>query len=99
MNRKFQSRMDRLMFRVIPSCRRAMELQSRSMDERLPVRQRVALAMHCALCRFCRRYGRQLRWIRKKLREFSSSAEGDQWTPMESGMRERLRRRIREEKE
>lgn len=46
------------------TCKDATTLVSRSMDGPLPWRQRFSLRMHLAMCRFCRRYERQLRFLR-----------------------------------
>ncbi len=47
------------------SCRKAAELASRSLDQTLPWRERLALRLHTFICRVCRRYVRQLELLRR----------------------------------
>jgi hypothetical protein len=47
-----------------PSCREASRLQSEALDRPLSLRQRIGLRIHVALCRWCRRYGRQIKFLR-----------------------------------
>jgi hypothetical protein len=47
-----------------PSCREATRLQSEAMDSPLRLRQRIGLRIHLFLCRWCRRYGRQIDFLR-----------------------------------
>ena len=47
-----------------PSCRAAARLQSEALDHRLRLRQRMGLSMHLLLCKWCRRYGRQIHFLR-----------------------------------
>lgn len=43
------------------SCREVTDKASDYLDDALPLGQRMALRMHLAMCRHCRRYLRQLR--------------------------------------
>lgn len=52
---------------LLPSCRDVTRLQSRALDETLPLRVRIGLKCHLSFCVWCRRYGRQLRFIRDVL--------------------------------
>ncbi len=47
------------------SCRRASELASESIDRRLSMGERLRLEAHLALCRLCRRYRRQIRFLHR----------------------------------
>jgi hypothetical protein len=44
-------------------CKEASRLMSRAMDERLPLWQRLALALHLAICDACRSARRQMRLL------------------------------------
>jgi hypothetical protein len=46
------------------NCRNASRLQSDALDRQLPASQRVGLRLHLLYCKWCRRYGRQLRLLR-----------------------------------
>jgi hypothetical protein len=64
---------------LAPSCRDATRLHSRALDESLPLRIRIGLKCHLLLCFSCRRYARQLSFIRQALRR-----DGDrlaEWPP------------------
>jgi hypothetical protein len=79
-----------------PGCRRAVRLQSEAMDHPLTLRQRSGLWLHLRLCRWCRRYGRHLDFIRAAGRQ---QAEADRQAPapqLSPEARERLRRRLAE---
>jgi hypothetical protein len=47
------------------SCKRAAELISLSQEAPLPWRQRLALALHLAVCAMCRRFRRHLRLLER----------------------------------
>lgn len=50
------------------SCRRASRLMSDELDRPLRRRERVALALHLAMCRACSRCRRQLGFLRRAAR-------------------------------
>lgn len=47
------------------NCQQASKLASDRLDTTLPAGQRLALAMHLALCRYCRRFASQLVRLRQ----------------------------------
>ncbi len=51
------------------SCQKASQLQSLAMDRHLAIKDRLALIYHHWMCTSCRRFGRQLNWMRKALRQ------------------------------
>jgi hypothetical protein len=46
-----------------PSCKTAVRLQSEALDHQLTWRQQLGLRVHLVLCKWCRRYGRQITFI------------------------------------
>ena len=52
------------MAELSPSCREATRLQSEAMDRPLPLRKLIGLRIHLVLCRWCRRYGKQIGFLR-----------------------------------
>jgi len=52
-----------------PSCRDMTRLQSRALDDSLPLSKRVGMKIHLLFCIWCRRYGRQLRFLRGTLHD------------------------------
>ena len=52
------------------SCKDVTVLVSQSLDDTLPLRQRMAVRLHLLLCRACTRYRRQLLFLREVMRRF-----------------------------
>lgn len=52
-----------------PSCKTATRLQSEALDRKLPLHQRFGLSVHLLLCKWCRRYGKQITFLRNAARE------------------------------
>src|SRR5688572_15889793 len=50
---------------IPPTCRDATRLQSLALDQSLSLPKRVGLRLHLLLCKWCRRYGHQLRFLRQ----------------------------------
>jgi hypothetical protein len=63
-----------------PSCKEAARLQSAALDGKLTLRQRLGLRFHLVLCRWCRRYGKQITFLRSAAQQ---SAEHDEHSPSE----------------
>lgn len=57
------------MVQVMFSCKEASIRLCESMDRRLPLRQRLMIRMHLAMCRFCRRYHNQMHSLREIVRD------------------------------
>src|SRR2546428_11735212 len=52
-----------------PNCKTAARLQSEALDHKLPLRQRFGLRVHLMLCKWCRRYGKQITFLRDAAHE------------------------------
>jgi Putative zinc-finger len=52
-------------------CKHAARLISRGMDEGLPWPQRLALALHLAICDACTHFNRQMRLLRRAVQRLS----------------------------
>ena len=50
-------------------CREIAELVSESMEQKLPLRVRMQMWMHLAMCRWCLGFARQVRLFRDALRD------------------------------
>jgi hypothetical protein len=48
-----------------PHCQEAIRLQSKSLDQALTPWQRLGLRIHLILCKWCRRYTKQIRFLRQ----------------------------------
>ena len=61
-----------------PNCREASRLQSDALDRPLTFSQKLGLRIHLLLCKWCRRYGRQINFLRAASRH---EAHGDHCLP------------------
>ena len=57
------------MVQMMFSCKEATMQVCGLMDRRLTLVQRMALRVHLAMCRFCRRYHRQMKCLREIVRD------------------------------
>lgn len=82
-----------------PSCKQASRLQSEALDHRLPILQRVGFRIHLYLCKWCRRYGKQLGFLRNAARYSSDQFVESSPQKLPAAARERMKQRLRAEKE
>ena len=82
---------------VMPTCRQVTRRQSDALDRRLSLPKRFGLRLHLLLCGWCRRYGKQIRFLRQAAHEHPD--ELNEATPrrLSSEARERLKRTVRNE--
>lgn len=78
-----------------PSCRESVQLQSKAMDNPLTGPQRFGLGVHLVLCRWCRRYGKQVRFICAAARENPDRIVNVNAAELPMDARERLKRAVR----
>ena len=75
-----------------PSCREASRLQAKAISHPLPVSERVGLRIHLCLCRWCRRYGRNLAFLSGAARAQPDAEPADAPAPrLSEAARQRLR--------
>ncbi len=82
---------------LLPSCKEAARLQSDALDRSLPFRQRFGLRVHLLLCKWCRRYGEQIAFLRTAVH---TQAQGEECLPsraLSSEAKERMKQRLRAE--
>ena len=84
---------------ISPNCREASRLQSEALDHALSPLQRLGLRLHLVLCRWCRRYGRQLRFLRGASREHQDKVAEAAPQTLSPDTRERLKRALRDQAE
>ncbi len=77
---------------LLPNCREMARTSSRRLDGALPVAQRVGRAIHLAFCRHCRRYRRQIEWIRETA--LTSKAHLETAPASSQALRQRLKGRL-----
>ena len=81
-----------------PNCCEATRSQSEALDGPLRLGRRIGLRVHLVLCKWCRRYGKQIGYLRSAARRHE---ENERCLPPQSlppEARERIKRRLREEK-
>ncbi len=80
---------------ISPSCRDAIRLQSEALDRPLSMSARMGLRLHLLLCRWCRRYGKQIRFLQQAARHCDTLTETAP-ARLSPEACERLKRSIRE---
>ncbi len=80
------------------NCREATRAQSEALDHPLPRARRYGLWLHLLICRWCRRYGKQIRFLREAAHEHH--AELAEAVPQKLSLeaRERIKQRLQEKK-
>jgi hypothetical protein len=76
-----------------PNCKEAARLQSAALDRRLGLLERLGLRCHLLLCKWCGRYGKQIKFLGAAARE-QTPAHG-----LSTEARERIKRRLQSEME
>jgi hypothetical protein len=79
---------------LLPSCKTATLLQSKALDRKLPLRQRFGLRVHLLLCKWCRRYGKQITFLRKAAQQHSDEMSNPDPQKLSDEARERIKQRL-----
>jgi hypothetical protein len=80
-----------------PDCREASRLQSDALDQPLSLPKRFGLRVHLLLCKWCRRYGKQIRFLRRAARDHSEELADAAPRTLSPEARERLKQSLRNE--
>ncbi|MDX1953142.1 MAG: hypothetical protein SFY81_13255 [Verrucomicrobiota bacterium] len=83
---------------ISPGCREATRLQSQALDTSLPARKFLGLRIHLALCRWCRRYGKQIVFIRSVAHKDKTHDEAPSRQAFPPEARQRIKERLKSEK-
>lgn len=83
---------------LMPTCRDASRFQSEALDRKLSFSKRLGLAMHLLICKWCRRYGKQIRFMREAAREHSENLSEAVPQQLSAEARERIKRRLHSER-
>ena len=78
-----------------PNCREASRAQSEMLDRPVTVTTRLGVWLHLFICKWCRRYGQQIRFLRN-----SAQTHSDKFTEADPGQlstsaRDRIKEKIR----
>ena len=82
-----------------PNCKQAARLQSEALDHKLPFRKRLGLRIHLMLCKWCCRYGTQVRFLRDAAHENPDKLSEPTPQKLSDEARERIKRKLRAESE
>ncbi|HYE37357.1 hypothetical protein [Methylocaldum sp.] len=74
------------------SCKEASALESKSLDAPLTQRERFGLWLHLRFCRLCRRYVRDLHFLRHAFRRARENGGLADHAGLSEAARERIRR-------
>jgi hypothetical protein len=77
-----------------PTCKHAARLQSEALDHPLTLRQRAGLRIHLTLCAWCRRYGKQIRFLREAAQEHPDELTESGIPTLSQEARDRLKRKL-----
>ena len=75
-------------------CKTASRLQSEALDHKLPFRQRFGLRVHLLLCKWCRRYGKQITFLRNAARQHPDEVAEPVPQKLSAEARERIKQRL-----
>jgi hypothetical protein len=78
-----------------PSCGTAARLQSEALDHKLTWRQRLGLRLHLVLCKWCRRYGKQIGFVHNVVHSYPDEVTSAIPQQLSDEARERIRQRLR----
>jgi hypothetical protein len=81
---------------ILPSCRDVSELQARAFAAPLPFSKRLGLRLHLLVCGWCRRYGRQVGFLRKAVKDRPEKIETNAPHCLPRDVRARLKNSLRD---
>lgn len=82
-----------------PGCREATRLRSHALHEELSIPQRLGLRVHLLLCQWCRRYWKQIQFLRDAAHEYPDKIAGPLLQKLSDQARERIKQKLRDEAE
>jgi DNA-directed RNA polymerase specialized sigma24 family protein len=78
-----------------PSCKEAVRLQSDMLERKPSFLQWLGLRLHLVICRWCRRYGEQIRFLHDAAHEHPEEMAGPATAKLSDEARERIKRNLR----
>ena len=77
------------------NCKVAVRLQSEAIDHELSLGQRLGLRIHLLLCKWCRRYGKQITFVRDAAHAHPDKLAETVPQQLSGEARERIRQKLR----
>src|ERR1041384_6341051 len=84
---------------VLPTCREVTRLQSDALDHDLRFSRRLGLRLHLLVCTWCRRYGKQIRFLRAAMHDHPDDFCKASVQGLSPEARERLKRALHRQAE
>src|SRR6516225_4625787 len=81
--------------RFTPTCPEVVRILSLGMDKELSLMMRIKLRIHYLMCSFCKRYMKQLKYIRQVSREFPKKIGEISDAKLSTEAKERLKKALR----
>jgi hypothetical protein len=81
-------------YTLLPTCRDASRLQSEALDQQLSFSKRLGLSLHLLICKWCRRYGKQIRFLRDAAHKHPENLSEAVPQKLSNEARERIKRRL-----
>ena len=80
---------------LFPNCREATQLQSEALDRPVSLLERAGLGFHRLYCKWCRRYGQQIRFLRLVAQKHEIRLEQNPGETLSPEARERIKQTLR----
>lgn len=80
---------------LMPTCRQVSRLQSEVLDRPLSLPKRFGLRLHLLFCKWCRRYGKQIRFLSRAAHDHPEQLTEATPHTLSPAARERLKRSLR----
>jgi hypothetical protein len=80
---------------LLPNCREALRLQSDALDRPMPLSKRPGFWVHLLLCKWCRRYGRQIDFLKHAAHDHADQVAEAMPQKLSDAARERIKRSLR----
>ena len=85
-----------LICRFTPTCPEVVRILSHGMDKELSLMMRIKLRIHYLMCSFCKRYMKQLKYIREVSREFPEKIGDVSDASLPADAKERMKAALRQ---
>jgi hypothetical protein len=83
---------------LLLTCREAARAQSEQLDHPLPRSTRIGLRLHLLICKWCRRYGRQIEFLRHVAHEHPEKFTEADVRKLSDDARRRIKQQLNQEK-
>jgi hypothetical protein len=80
---------------LMPVCRQVSRMQSDGLDQSLSPAKRIGVRLHLLICKWCRRYGEQIRFLSKAARNHPDELAAAVPQKLSDEARERIKGRLR----